>query len=132
METGDLGHFENGRLVIEGRKDNLIVTAAGRNINPEWIERLLAADPMIACSAFVLDAGILTLVVAPMAPLPMEHIESQLAGLPVYARPERLVMVDPRSSGLIRPAGTPNRTIALQLAQTGPAQSIPREKETAA
>ncbi len=131
-KTGDLGHFENGRLVIEGRKDNLIVTAAGRNINPEWIERLLAADPMIACSALVLDAGILTLVVAPMAPLPMEHIESQLAGLPVYARPERLVMVDPRSSGLIRPAGTPNRTIALQLAQTGPAQSIPREKETAA
>ncbi len=131
-KTGDLGHFENGRLVIEGRKDNLIVTAAGRNINPEWIERLLAADPMIACSALVLDAGCLTLVVAPMAPITMERIESHLAGLPVYARPERLVMVDPCSSGLIRPAGTPNRTVALQLAQSGPAQSIPREKETAA
>jgi long-subunit acyl-CoA synthetase (AMP-forming) len=131
-KTGDLGRFENGRLVIEGRKDNLIVTAAGRNINPEWIERLLAADPMIACSALVLDAGNLTLVVAPMAPITMERIVSHLSGLPVYARPERLVMVDPHSSGLIRPAGTPNRAVALQLAQTGPIQSIPREKETTA
>lgn len=131
-KTGDLGHFDNGRLVVEGRKDNLIVTAAGRNINPEWIERRLAADPMIACSALVLDAGNLALVVAPMAPISMDRIVSHLSGLPVYARPERLVTVDPRTSGLIRPAGTPNRIVALQLAQTVPAQSIPREKETAA
>ncbi|PCH69622.1 MAG: hypothetical protein COC12_09100 [Rhodobacteraceae bacterium] len=131
-KTGDLGHFENGRLVVEGRKDNLIVTAAGRNINPEWVERLLAADPMIACSALVLDAGNLTLVVAPVAPISMDRIESHLSDLPVYARPERLVIVDPRSSGFIRPAGTPNRGVALQLAQTVPAQSIPNEKETAA
>ncbi len=130
--TGDLGHFENGRLVIEGRKDNLIVTAAGRNINPEWIERKLAADPRIACSALVLDGAGLTLVVAPMVPISMDQLLPHLAGLPAYARPGRVVLVDPRSSGLIRPAGTPDRNIALKLARTGPAQLVPAEKEGAA
>jgi len=54
--TGDLGHMDDaGFLYIHGRKDNLIVTANGRNISPEWPETMLAADPRIG-RALVLPA----------------------------------------------------------------------------
>lgn len=47
--TGDLGSLdEGGFLTIHGRKDNLIVTAFGRNVSPEWVETALTADPRIA------------------------------------------------------------------------------------
>lgn len=46
--TGDLGHFdEAGNLVIEGRKDAMLVTSFGRNVQPEWIEAHLQGDPRI-------------------------------------------------------------------------------------
>ncbi|MFK5998713.1 MAG: AMP-binding protein [Rhodobacterales bacterium] len=130
--TGDLGHFENGRLVIEGRKDNLIVTPAGRNISPEWVETLVNALPAIACSALVAGSNGLTLVIAPTAPLGVAQILPLLAELPDYARPAHLVLADPRKSGLIRPAGTPDRRVAQRLAEAGPAVSIPSQKEPAA
>ena len=47
--TGDLGHRDaNGLLSVTGRKDTLIVTAAGRNISPEWIEAMVTSDPRVA------------------------------------------------------------------------------------
>ena len=37
--TGDLGTIDaDGYLTVHGRKDNLLVTALGRNVSPEWIE----------------------------------------------------------------------------------------------
>ncbi|MEQ8267566.1 MAG: AMP-binding protein [Parvibaculum sp.] len=46
--TGDLGHFDaKGHLVIEGRKDAMLVTSFGRNVQPEWIEAQLQGDPRI-------------------------------------------------------------------------------------
>ncbi len=47
--TGDLGEFDaEGRLIVRGRKDSVIVTGFGRNVSPEWIEALALADPRIA------------------------------------------------------------------------------------
>lgn len=47
--TGDLGRIdEQGRLWIDGRKSNLIITSYGRNISPEWIEEILLQQPEIA------------------------------------------------------------------------------------
>ncbi len=43
--TGDLGHIEDdGTLVIDGRKDRVIVLANGRNLSPKWVEALVLAD----------------------------------------------------------------------------------------
>lgn len=46
--TGDLGHVDDGGFVwITGRKKELIVTAAGKNIAPVLLESLLTEDPLI-------------------------------------------------------------------------------------
>lgn len=55
--TGDIGAFDaDGFLTIHGRKKNLLITAYGRNIAPEWPESLLTAQPEIA-QAFVYGDG---------------------------------------------------------------------------
>lgn len=49
LPTGDLARLEDdGRLFLEGRRKNLIITAFGRNVSPEWVESLLLAQPEIA------------------------------------------------------------------------------------
>jgi long-subunit acyl-CoA synthetase (AMP-forming) len=47
--TGDLGHRDGeGFLSVTGRKDTLLVTSAGRNISPEWIEAMVMSDPRVS------------------------------------------------------------------------------------
>ncbi|MBF6212706.1 acyl-CoA synthetase [Nocardia puris] len=47
IATGDLGHFDSaGRLFVEGREDDMIVSG-GENVFPGEVEELLAAHPAI-------------------------------------------------------------------------------------
>jgi len=55
LVTGDLGRLEDGFLRITGRKKELLVTAAGKNIAPAWLEGLLTEDPLIAQAMIVGD-----------------------------------------------------------------------------
>jgi long-subunit acyl-CoA synthetase (AMP-forming) len=46
--SGDLGHLDAaGFLHLSGRRKNLIITAYGRNVAPEWVEAALLAQPEI-------------------------------------------------------------------------------------
>jgi len=48
LHTGDLGHLdEDNFLFVTGRKKELIVTNAGKNIAPVSLEALLTQDPLI-------------------------------------------------------------------------------------
>jgi len=53
MSTGDVGHFdEEGRLYIDGRDDEMIVSG-GENVFPREIEELLVTHPAIADAAAI-------------------------------------------------------------------------------
>lgn len=46
--TGDLGDVRDGYLLVNGRRKNLLISSFGRNINPEWVESEIAANPAIS------------------------------------------------------------------------------------
>ncbi len=49
FRTGDLGYVDSaGHLHITGRKKNVIITPAGKNIYPEEIEALLESSPFVS------------------------------------------------------------------------------------
>lgn len=48
LRTGDLGRMEDGYLVIEGRKKELLATSYGKKIQPGKIEGMLRAVPGVA------------------------------------------------------------------------------------
>ncbi|WP_296645027.1 AMP-binding protein [Roseinatronobacter sp.] len=132
--TGDLGHFEGDSLVIDGRKDALLVTSAGRNISPEWVEQRVNADPRIVSSALGLrdSDGTLILIVVAVATVAIGDIDAYLSDLPIYARPSGIILTDTSEPGLLFPVGTPNRAVAARLINARDAQALQTQPESIA
>ncbi|MCI0919653.1 AMP-binding protein [Pseudomonas stutzeri] len=92
LATGDLGHFEDGFLVLHGRKKHQFVTAYGRNVNPEWVEAELVQQAPIAQAW--LHGEALPRNIAVLVPRRADCSDAELqaavdrvnAGLPDYAR----------------------------------------------
>lgn len=103
MATGDIGRIdENGRLWVEGRKKNLIITSHGRNISPEWVESQLLGQPGII-QAMVYgdgDASLSALIVSDRADAAIvEAVAAANAGLPAYAHVTNWRRVAPFTPG---------------------------------
>ncbi|MCF7483045.1 AMP-binding protein [Vibrio sp. J1-1] len=97
--TGDLAQLdEQGFVTLSGRKKNLIVTAYGRNVSPEWIEsEALAFLPNVPL--IVTGDGRLALcaIVATSEKL-IEKISALNSTLPDYARIQTLLVIhNPRA-----------------------------------
>ncbi len=129
--SGDIGRLDtDGYLHIEGRRKNVLITAFGRNVSPEWVETALAAQPAVA-QAVVLGDGQAQLdaVIWPVAgatSVPADAIAQAVdranATLPDYARIGRWVLGDAArdlADGLFTPNGRPVRDRVL--ARHGPA-----------
>ena len=124
--TGDLGHFENNRLVIDGRKDALLVTGSGRNISPEWVEQRVNADPKITSSALSIrdSDGALVLIIAVAVPVGPQDILPYLTDMPEYAQPHEVIIVSPTEPNFLFPVGTPNRKTAKELVNTRASETL--------
>ena len=112
--TGDAGRFDaQGRLIVEGRLDDVIVTSQGRNIHPEWIESMLLADRRILRCAVVPGGSHPRAVVVPAAAGPWtDDPDTVVGGLcaeaPDYARPRNSIVMweaDLVRHGLITSSG---------------------------
>lgn len=56
LRTGDLARIDaQGFVTITGRRKNVIITAAGRNIAPEWVEAQYARLPFVRAVGVVGD-----------------------------------------------------------------------------
>ncbi|GLW71409.1 hypothetical protein Kpho02_37080 [Kitasatospora phosalacinea] len=56
LRTGDLARIDpDGYITITGRKKNVIITAAGRNVAPEWVEAQYRQLPFVRTVAVVGD-----------------------------------------------------------------------------
>lgn len=79
LHTGDLGEIDDNRfLKITGRKKELIVTSAGKNIAPVYLESLLKADPLFMQVVVIGDRRkFLTALIVPGMNLLQELAKSQ-------------------------------------------------------
>ena len=103
LATGDLGEMdEDGFLFVRGRRKQILITAFGRNVSPEWIESELLAESGIEQVMVLGDgwSGLGALIVTDMS-----MTAGQLAGavqrcnerLPDYARITAFRAVSPFS-----------------------------------
>lgn len=96
--TGDIGHLDaQGFLHITGRKKNIFITAFGRNVSPEWVERELTLHPAIAQAAVFGEARPWNVViVVPRSAEAVSAIAAAIADtnqlLPDYAQVKRWIL----------------------------------------
>ncbi|MCA0937212.1 AMP-binding protein [Vibrio alginolyticus] len=95
LATGDLAQLdEQGFVTLSGRKKNLIVTAYGRNISPEWVEsEAMAFLPNIPLIVTGDGKQALCAVVAANVNLTAKVSELN-STLPDYARIQTLIVID--------------------------------------
>ncbi|WP_226642260.1 AMP-binding protein [Microbulbifer variabilis] len=118
LATGDLGEIDaDGFLHITGRKKNILISAFGRNISPEWIESEVLLEPMVQQCVVVGDARPhCAALIFPRPGSSREQLDNWLAAvnnkLPDYAQvrswaelPAPLTFAD----GLLTANGRPRR-----------------------
>lgn len=79
LHTGDLGELDSENfLKITGRKKELIVTSAGKNIAPVYLESLLKSDPLFMQVVVIGDRRkFLTALIVPGLPLLQDWAREQ-------------------------------------------------------
>ncbi|WMP18725.1 AMP-binding protein [Thiothrix lacustris] len=118
--TGDLGYLDDdGFLHLLGRKKNLLITAFGRNVSPEWVESTLLGQPEIAQAVVFGDAQpYLTALLVPSSPLADLNAAVQRSNerLPDYARLQVFHPIAPLrlTDGTLTGTGRPRREAIAQ------------------
>ncbi|GAA1649915.1 AMP-binding protein [Kribbella alba] len=100
MSTGDLGHLdESGRLFVDGREDDMIVSG-GENVYPVEVEDCLMSHPAVVEAAVVgvpdeeFGQRLVAYVVLRAPVEPTELIQHVRANLARYKAPREIVVVE--------------------------------------
>ncbi|MDX6249960.1 MAG: fatty-acyl-CoA synthase [Kribbellaceae bacterium] len=100
MSTGDLGHLdESGRLFVDGREDDMIVSG-GENVYPVEVEDCLMSHPAVVEAAVVgvpdeeFGQRLVAYVVSARPVTEEELIEYVRANLARYKAPRQIVLVE--------------------------------------
>ncbi|EKF73846.1 AMP-dependent synthetase and ligase [Alcanivorax hongdengensis A-11-3] len=116
--TGDLGVLDHdGFLRVSGRAKNLLITAYGRNVNPEWVESVFqACDTLRSVVVFGDGEPSLSAVLVPLPGVDDAALADTVArvnaSLPDYARVSHWLRVETPFSadnGLATANGRPRR-----------------------
>ena len=129
VATGDLGYFDDeGFLVINGRKKNLIISSFGRNLSPEWIEAKLSANPTIGQVIVVGDGqpynvAIVTAAIQSVTPHQINEVVGLInQSLPDYAQIKYVIpSVQPFTpvNGLLTANGRLKREVIIDTYHEG-------------
>jgi long-subunit acyl-CoA synthetase (AMP-forming) len=98
--TGDIGYLDrDGFLYLKGRRRNIFITAYGRNVSPEWVERELVLEkPIIQAALFGEAKPWNVAVIVPMPGSKADDLAASIARvnstLPDYARVTRWIIAD--------------------------------------
>lgn len=127
VATGDLAvMLPDGRLQIQGRKKNLLISSLGRNINPEWVEAELLKNGLLQQAVLVGDARpyCSALVYCKESAISNSQIKNWLAQvnqtLPDYARVQRFYRLSAplsEASGTLTANQRPKRAQIAELYQ---------------
>ena len=136
--SGDLGNLNAaGFLQLSGRRKNLIITAYGRNVAPEWVEAALLAQPEIAQAVVAGEAQPwLAALLVPAAGIESVGLANAVARanktLPDYARVGDWCVCSPFSlaNGMATGNGRPVRAAILEQ-QASALESLYATKELA-
>jgi len=119
--SGDIGFLDaDGFLHLSGRKKHIFITAFGRNVSPEWVEKELSIEPAIAqCCVFGEACPFNVAVIVPrqhadgnqLAAAVEAAVAAANARLPDYARISKWIVGDAFSvaNGLWTGTGRPRR-----------------------
>ena len=116
--TGDIGHLDaHGFLHLTGRKKHIFITAFGRNVAPEWVERELLLDPAIAQivvfgEARPFNVAIIVARSGATAEIIQAAIDAANRRLPDYARIARYILAEHAftvENGLLTGTARPRR-----------------------
>ena len=117
--TGDIGYQDaDGFLYVTGRKKHMFITAFGRNIAPEWVERELTLEPAIAQAVIYGEARPFNVAVLVARGRGVAAaVAAANARLPDYARVAAWIVADEPFSvanGLWTGTGRPRRAAILE------------------
>jgi long-chain acyl-CoA synthetase len=118
LETGDLAEIDEGGFIrITGRKKQIIINKAGRNVSADWVEAMLIARPGIRAVAVFGDGlPFLVAIVIPRAGWPAQKILGAVrranAELPDFAQVRNIALALMNDSEFLKyftRAGRPRR-----------------------
>jgi len=133
--TGDIGHIDDeGFVFLSGRKKHIFITAFGRNVSPEWVERELSLEPPIAQCCLFGEArpfNVAVIVARNHADAQMiqNAVDSANTQLPDYASISAWILAEEAFSianGLWTGTGRPRRQFILEQYREQIEQLYPR------